>query len=316
MHVNAAETATDQQLRWVLGMARDAAGRHAAEIGGRIGERIRAARRTAGLKIAEVAIRAGVPRRTLHGWERGTGRASSAQLAAVAEAVGLRLDQLVPARRPVRFDPVERTLRIGDRTEVADPALGNDGVLPAYAALVRRARRAAADTPIAIRRCDVELLAHALDLDDADLATQLARHLRVPAPHAASLGDRLRHHRFAAVTVTLAVGTLASAPLRAGAEPAPVAPPPAGAVSEFAPPLDAPVAAGPAGEAGVATVVPAAAQPTAVPTAATGSDGLPSAGADAAETETRIGETIVYERDPDFVPPPGVDIGDALVIER
>lgn len=305
--MNAAETATDQQMRWILGMARNAASRHMAEVGSRTGERIRAARRTAGLRIADVAVRAGVPRRALHGWERGTGRATSTQLAAVAEAVGVRLDQLVPARRPMCFDPVERTLRIGDRVEVAGPALGNDGVLQAYAALVRRARRATTDAPIAVRRSDVDLLAHALDLDDAQLTTQLARHLGVPAPHAASLGDRLRHHRVAAVTVTLAVGTLASAPLRAGAEPSPVAPLPAAAMSELAPSPATPATVAPAGEAGGATVAGEAARTTAAPSAPTGAGN---------HIEPEIGETVVYERDPDFVPPPGVDIGDALVIER
>lgn len=120
----------------------------------------------------------------------------------------------------------------------------------------------------------------------------------------------------APVTVTVPAGTGTAAVTVA---------PPAGAepvVGEVGDPIGDPVGdpiADPVGRP-VAAEDPAGAGATdragaGAGVAALGAAGDPAAPA-AGDASVDVGSTVVHERDPDFVPPPGVDIGDALVVER
>lgn len=77
------------------------------------GDRLRGARESAGMTLSELAARAGVSRRYVTETEAGRANPSLAKLAALADALGLGLAELVDV--PLRSYPGERLALIGLR---------------------------------------------------------------------------------------------------------------------------------------------------------------------------------------------------------
>lgn len=227
-------------------------------------------------------------------------------------------------RRMVSWDPATATLTVGARSTLVtcDPG-DNECLLRTYLGLVAEQRDVRLGLGVSLRRDDVAVLAELLDLDDDDLEARLVRILRLSEAEARDLTQRLRRHKVVAAAV--GVGLLAGVPVSqavAGANDA------AGSdddrtraavtVADVSPaPVDDPVVI-------ELTPTPAVAAPAVVAPAPLAVDEPPAPApapapampAPAAESEVEIGHTVTYERDPNFVPPEGVDIGDAMVIER
>ena len=201
-------------------------------------------------------------------------------------------------RRTVAWDRVTGELVVGKRRTVLTCAPGdNECVLRTYLTLVAEQRNMSVSPRIVLRHDDIDVLAELLDLDDADLVSRLERLLQLSATDASDLHRRLRRRKFAAA---LGVGLLAAVPT-AGA-----------AMAE---------AAGAHGVGFADTASTTTSTATTMTTAATADPAPEPPAADpapteAAEPEVEIGWTVTYERDPDFVAPDGVDIGDAMRIER
>lgn len=241
-------------------------------------------------------------------------------------------------RRAVAWDPTEGVLTVGERSVTLTCAPGdNECILRTYLHLVADQRDVALDRSVVLRRDDVQVLAELLDLDDVRLEQQLGAILRLSGGDAKALRRDLLRHRLTAAAV--GVGLLAAVPLAGAAaaddtpafadpdpaicivaspdsldraievdvEPSPAVPPATADPEPLAPAApvvaELPVDAVPAPE----PVTPAVAEPEADP------DPAPPP---APEVATEIGWTVTYERDPDFVPPEGVEIGDAMVLER
>jgi hypothetical protein len=234
------------------------------------------------------------------------------------------------SRSSLTFDADGRTMTVGGRSvTMARGPDDNEAVLRSYLALVAEQRGVPLDGSIDLRTDDVAALADFLDLDDTELEDKLAGVLRLSRRDAADLRSLLRRHRVAAA---VGVGVLAGVPLlgasaAAGGSKAPAtadapaAEPVAVAGGDARGPADAVVVVEvapttPAGPAAPGTSpaegadAPAPTAPPAAPTPA------PAPDDDSPDGGTDIGEVVRYERDPSFVPPPGVDIGDAMVIER
>ena len=63
---------------------------------------------------------------------------------AIAKALGLTPEVLVPPRKPLWFDPMHGRLVVGDQEVRIDPeVLGNEGVLRCYLSMVRFERGSA-----------------------------------------------------------------------------------------------------------------------------------------------------------------------------
>lgn len=189
-------------------------------------------------------------------------------------------------RREVAWDAATSTLIVGGRSTVVtcDPG-DNECLLRTYLGLVAEQREVALGRGVHLRRDDIAVLAELLDLDDVDLESRLRRILHLSGKEAADLHRRLRRQRVAAAA--LGVGLLAGVPVgKTVAAAAEATTPPAVAVE-------------------VVDVDPVSPDSLDHPVTVT-----------EAPAETEIGDAVRYERDPDYVAPEGVDIGDALVIER
>lgn len=230
-------------------------------------------------------------------------------------------------RRMVSWDPATATLTVGARSTVVACEPGdNECLLRTYLGLVAEQRDVRLGLGVSLRRDDVAVLAELLDLDDDDLESRLVRILRLSEAEAKDLTQRLRRHKVVAAAV--GVGLLAGVPASqavAGANDA------AGSdddrtraavtVADVSPaPVDDPVVVEvPATTAAPAPVVVTPPAPLAVeepPAPAPQPAPASAPEAPAADPEVEIGHSVTYERDPSFVPPEGVDIGDAMVIER
>lgn len=223
-------------------------------------------------------------------------------------------------RRQVAYDASTGTLTVGGRTTVltCDPG-DNECLLRTYLDLVAEQRDVRLGEGVYLRRDDVAVLAELLDLDDADLEGRLRRILRLSEAQAADLHRRLVRHRVAAAAV--GVGLLAGVPATAlaGAGEAtnePVPSVPAAAVVQLDPvapdSLDRAVVV--VSEAAPVVAPPPPPAPAPEPAPVVEPEPVVAAAEPAPEVE--VGPAVTYERDPTYVAPEGVDIGESLVIER
>lgn len=216
-------------------------------------------------------------------------------------------------RREVAFDASTGILVVGARAVVVEPG-DNERLLRTYLDLVAEQREVNLAEGVVLRRDDIAVLAELLDLDDTDLEARLQRLLRLSAADAAELTGRLRRHRV--VAAAFGVGLLAGVPALAAADDTDPAP--------------ASAAARPTGGASVARLDPVApdaidrspivvevAEPAHAPLTQAAEPPAPASEPEPQpEPEAEVGYSVTYERDPSFVPPEGVDIGDSMVIER
>ncbi len=150
------------------------------------------------------------------------------------------------------------------------------------------------------------VLAQLLDLDDDSLEIRLRRLLRLSEREAAALARRLRRNRVAA---RLGLGVLTAVPAveaLVGADRAVASPDSAGAVAEAVDDDDH----------GLDVHDGGAAPPSPSPVPAPAPEATVADASEPAPAPVDVGYAVRYERDPEFVPPPGVDIGDAMFIER
>lgn len=218
-------------------------------------------------------------------------------------------------RRAVAWDPARGVLTVGERAVTLTCAAGdNECILRTYLHLVAEQRDVALGRAVDLRRDDVLVLAELLDLDDVRLEHKLAAILRLSDPEAKALRRELLRSRVtvAAMGVGLVAGLpFASAAAAGGATKSPGTT----EVVRMAADDDEPVveATPTTVTVEVTTTVPPAApavtEPTVAPAVAH-QPGPPPA------PEPEIGWSVTYERDPDYVPPEGVEIGDAMVLER
>lgn len=191
--------------------------------------------------------------------------------------------------QPVVFDRDRMVLTIGDRSiSVPDPSGGNEAVLRAYLTLVSEVRGVTIGSPVEIRHDDVVALAEMLDLEDADLERHLVELLCLSPAGAAEVHGRIRRHRALTAAATLAFGGLALLGATNISSPDPSPPAPVRTAAH------ATVASAPAPEPSTTTTEAPAPVASAAPVAAATPDSV-----------------IPPPDDPD-----GVEIGDALVIER
>lgn len=203
-------------------------------------------------------------------------------------------------RRQVDYDAASGTLTVGGRTAVVTSSLGdNEQLLRTYLGLVAQQREVDLGRAVHLRRVDIATLAEMLDLDDVDLEGQLQRILSLSDEQAADLHRKLLRQRFAAVAIGVGIFAGASGNLvPAGASEAGTGQKQAAVIAEVTPLHSKAIGS---------AVTVAAAVETPAPDAGAASE-------PEAEPEAEVGYAVRYERGPE--PADGVDIGDALFIER
>lgn len=224
------------------------------------------------------------------------------------------------------WDPHLGLLTVGDRSvTLTCPPGDNECILETYLHLVAEQRAVRLDRRIVLRRDDVQVLAELLDLDDARLEQRLARILRLSDPEAKALRRDLLRQRVSAAA--LGVGLAAGVPLAAAVGTSSAAASDATSSNRTEAPTNEPghldLTATPTTTA-VTVEVPAP-EPPAVPPAPAPEvaaaappehpERPPAEEAPPVE-DVEISYTVTYERDPEFVPPDGVEIGESMVIER
>lgn len=230
-------------------------------------------------------------------------------------------------RRTVSWDPELGVLTVGERSvTLTCPPGDNECILETYLHLVAEQRAVRLDRKIVLRRDDVLVLAELLDLDDVRLEQKLASFLRLSDPEAKALRRDLLRQRVSAAA--LGVGLVAGLPLAAAVGTSSAGASDATSSNRTEAPAnehgdldltDTPTTAAVTVE--VPTPAPDPAPPAPVvaadPTDATEPEPEPEpSDAPPPSDDVEIGYTVTYERDPDYVPPDGVEIGDAMVIER
>jgi transcriptional regulator with XRE-family HTH domain len=269
----------------------------------RIGALLREARTDRAVAVGVVAGRAGIRRRQLRRWEKGDGRPSPDEIGRLAEALDLSVDGLVPPRSPVAYHVGTGTLTVGDRTAAvvrrAGDADDNEAVLRTYVDAVARSRGCPPASGFALRRDDIVVLADLLDLDDVQLEARLVRLLGMTSAEAAVARGHLLGRRAAVLAATATAGVIASFPLAAAASDGVSSTPPATASANVL------VTAAPSEPAS------APAAPVVVVAAAAESGPNSSPPPTTAPEHTVSSVQLPNDADGD-----GIDIGDALVIER
>lgn len=113
-------------------------------------------------------------------------------------------------RQPVMFDRDTMRLSIGDRSTIVPHfGAGNEAMLRSYLALVAEVRGTPIGSGIEVRHDDVVVLAEILDLTDVDLDNLLSILLGVSVKEAAAVHGRLRRHRALAAAASVAIGSIA-----------------------------------------------------------------------------------------------------------
>jgi hypothetical protein len=273
-----------------------------------------------GLHLLEalLALVQGVLRRLLQLVEEAHGPDPTALKTGPLPADGLLMRTEIE-RREVAWDAATATLTVGGRSTVVtcDPG-DNECLLRTYLGLVAEQRDVTLGRGAHLRRDDVAVLAELLDLDDVDLEARLRRILHLSSRDAADLHRRLRRHRVAAAAV--GVGLLATVPAgralaiaadgtQTSGTPTSVAVVEVDPVSPDA--LDHPITVtfAPADVEVLEPLVAVAETPAPAPDPEPALEPEP-------EGEAEVGYSVTYERDPSYVPPEGVDIGDSMLIER
>jgi transcriptional regulator with XRE-family HTH domain len=233
----------------------------------RLSALLRAARRRRGFTRKDVAAMAGVRKARLRAYERGEEAIPPEVCARLAECYGESLTAHVPLR--AGSGAADGRLILGP-DELALAGASPDGVLEAYAEILRRVRRAKPGEPVPLRAADIAALSAALETDTDTVEARLAAILGCSREEAHALHRELLRRRVVLPVAGLAAGVAALAGVHA-AQAAPgddrrVGPAPA-APTATAPPTTAPAPAAPAPGpvAAPATTVPAAAPATTVP---------------------------------------------------
>ncbi|MEO7556818.1 MAG: helix-turn-helix transcriptional regulator [Acidimicrobiales bacterium] len=288
----------------------------------RIGELLRRARHDRALGPEYVARSARVGRRDVSRWERGRSRPTTDELVRLAGALGMSIDELIPPRTRVRYEPQTRTLILGDRTVAivrrADDANGNSAVLRTYLGAVAASRGCLPGTPLALRRDDIAVLAQLLDLDDDDLEIRLQRLLGLSATDAAAVRSRLLSRSVTAVGTALVVGVLATGSLAAASaagghsdpSPTPTTSPSTSASVMVRPPTTTMT---PITTIAVTSTAPDTTAVPEPPGAGAAAESPASTGTGTAEVDSHRISPVQL---PDDADGDGIDIGTALVIER
>lgn len=116
----------------------------------------------------------------------------------------------------LRFDPATGRLELGSSWVQVPPAAGNRAVLVAYVDLTAKRRGRSVAEVVEVRQADVDALAAALDLDAADLATQVEEVLGATRAEAVRLVGRLRESRLIGGITKAATGAAVAGALIAG----------------------------------------------------------------------------------------------------
>jgi transcriptional regulator with XRE-family HTH domain len=160
----------------------------------RIASVVQATRLSVGYDERTLAKVLGISRRTLRRWEDGTQIPSDVDIDKLAEACRLDPVSMFPLRDSVEFDHESGLMRVGAET-VGVALLDNDSVLLSYVQLVRRQRNMRAGDAVRLRQEDVEALADALDLSDAQLTRRLIRLMGMTQEQAEHVRDRMLERR-------------------------------------------------------------------------------------------------------------------------
>ena len=160
----------------------------------RVANVVQTTRAAAGHDEKALARALGVSRRTVRRWQNGAEIPSDEEIDRLAEACKIDPASLFPRRDPVELDHLSGLMRVGSET-VGVALLDNDAVLLSYVQLVRRQRDMRASDPVRLRQEDVEELADALDLSDAQLARRLVRIMGMTAEQAEYVRDRMLERR-------------------------------------------------------------------------------------------------------------------------
>lgn len=143
---------------------------------------------------AELAGRLGLGIGEVSAWESGRRRPRPDQVAAVADALAVTVDAILPPRRPL-------------------PASAEDDRVAAFVRLVTLLRGTAPGTALRFRAADLEQLALALGAEVTDVEGRIAALTACTPGEAAELGRRLRRRR---LLVPIAAGVFAAAALVTG----------------------------------------------------------------------------------------------------
>jgi hypothetical protein len=189
----------------------------------RLAHLLRRARVRAGLEDRALARLLGVRPKVVAGWEDGTDRPDDDALCRFAAACGIDVDTLLRRRDVVEVDRATGTMRVGTSAVRFDwSRTSNAMVLHTYAGLVREQRGLRPDQPVRFRDDDIEALAQALDLTDAELEARFVQIIGLSPQEAADVRRRMVGRRLA---VPAAAGVLVAALVPGAAATARNAPP-------------------------------------------------------------------------------------------
>lgn len=182
----------------------------------RLAGQLRAARNERGASLRETAraTDGAATGRQLRAIEAAEADLSRFDLGAIAAAYGLELSSLLVERVPLEVDLGAGLVRAGGRTGHVTPG-DVDGLLAAYLQLVRELRELPPDSAVAVRRDDVEVLAHHLELDAMTVLDRLGAVVGASEPQRGSLRALLTA---GAVAFVLGAGAMAGEAGRASGD--------------------------------------------------------------------------------------------------
>ena len=177
----------------------------------RVGARLAELRTRAGLSRRELASRLDVNRWWVRRWESGSHRLPDPVVRRALTELHLSLEELIPQRLPVRYDPTGPQLVLGTASVPLQPGAGNAGVLAAFVALVEESRTVSPAGPWELRTDDLAVLAELLDLEAHDLDGALMHVFGLDAVAARAVRARMRRQRVLVATA-MATGFLTVTP--------------------------------------------------------------------------------------------------------
>ncbi|MFO7590171.1 MAG: helix-turn-helix domain-containing protein [Acidimicrobiia bacterium] len=137
-----------------------------------VGRHLRELRRERGLSRADVARSAGLTKRELAAYERGSTEIPDHELFCLAGSCGVDVDDLLPGRDDLRVGSSGSSLTIGNRTQAAAGS-GPDDVLRTFADMINQLRVLVPGAPVPWRAEDMTALAQALGGTPASIEARL-----------------------------------------------------------------------------------------------------------------------------------------------
>ncbi|HUV10480.1 MAG TPA: helix-turn-helix transcriptional regulator, partial [Acidimicrobiia bacterium] len=137
-----------------------------------VGRHLRELRRERGLSRADVARSAGLTKRELAAYERGSTEIPDHDLFCLAGSCGVDVDDLLPGRDDLRVGSSGSSLTIGNRTQAAAGS-GPDDVLRTFADMINQLRVLGPGAPVPWRAEDMTALAQALGGTPASIEARL-----------------------------------------------------------------------------------------------------------------------------------------------